>query len=136
MAITQKHIDVSDKYDSEQEYAENTPGVYMNMLGGIRWDPIDNKYKAAPIKYSDVDLTGEKIRFSGGQEFTVIFSCLATEYKNKAEVRNAWYEAAQKLKEDYIEQTKLEKHIASNNTDLKKLRKEGALLDQDDLEDK
>lgn len=135
MAVTNKVIDLKDtKFTSEQEWAENTNGIYMNMLNGIRWDPIDNKFKMAPIKYSDVPLEGEKLKFAGGQEFTVIYSCLGVEYKNKKEVRDTWWAKAEQLKKDYIEQTKLEAHIATNNTDLKKLRQEGALKDQDELD--
>jgi hypothetical protein len=135
MAIETKHVDISEKeYASQQEWAENTKGVYMNLLGGVRWDPTDNKYKMAPIKYSDVNLEGEKIRFSGGQEYTVVFSCLAKEYAHKTEVREAWWEKARSLVEAFKEERKLDGYLASNNTDLKKLRSEGNLLDKDDLE--
>lgn len=133
--VSVKMLDIRDtEYNSAQDYAEHTPGIYMNMLNGIRWDPITNLYKAAPVKYSDTPLEGEKIKFASGQEFTVIFSCLATEYANKTEVREAWNKAAQKLKEDYLNQEKIERHIATNNTDLKKLQKEGALSTKEELD--
>lgn len=134
MTIEVKHIDLIDTdYASQQQWAENTPGVFMNLLGGCRWDPIDNKYKIVPIKYSSVDLTGEKIRFANGQEFQVLYSCLAMDYANRQEIKDKWWEEAHKLVDGYKEQKQLKEHIASNNTDLKRLRKEGLLLDKDEL---
>ena len=41
---------------------------------------------------------------------------------------------AEKLKQQYIEQNKLENYIKSNNVDLKKLRQQGILQDQDELD--
>lgn len=135
MGIQSKYIDISGKeFASEQQWAENTKGIFMNMLAGVRWDPVDNKYKMAPIKYSDVNLEGEKIKFSSGQEFTVVFSCLASDYANKKEVKDLWWEKANELVSSYKEQKKLEAHITSNNTDLKRLRKEGVLKDQEELD--
>lgn len=136
MAVTNKVIDLTNTdFKSEQEYAEKTNGIYMNMLNGIRWDPIDNKFKIAPIKYSDIPLEGEKIRFANNQELQVIFSCLASEFANKQEVRDKWWARAEKLKKDYIEQAKLDSYLKSSNTDLRKLRSEGALKDQDEVKD-
>jgi hypothetical protein len=106
----------------------------MNMLNGVTYNEVDKKYHLLPIKYSDVNLEGEKIRFSGGQEYTVVFSCLAKEYAHKTEVREAWWEKARSLVEAFKEERKLDGYLASNNTDLKKLRSEGNLLDKDDLE--
>lgn len=134
MTVTQKRLDISDTELTAQQYAEQN-NLWMNMLGGVYYDKITNKYKMAPIKYSDVSLLGEKIRFASGQEFQVIHSCLASEYKNKKEVYNAWWDRAKKLVEQYKEQQKIAEHIASNNTDIKKLRKEGALLGTEDLTD-
>lgn len=135
MPITTKHVDISNtEYTSVLNWASKQKGVWMNMLGGIRWDPTDNKFKAAPIKYSTVNLLGEKIKFSNGQEFMVIYSCLAEDFMNKTEVRSEWYAAAEKLKQQYIEQNKLENYIKSNNVDLKKLRQQGILQDQDELD--
>jgi hypothetical protein len=135
MAIETKHVDISEKeYASQQEWAENTKGVYMNLLGGVRWDPTDNKYKMAPIKYSTVPLEGEKIQFGGGQEFIVMFSCLAEEYAHKKEVRDLWWEKANEVVNSYKEQKQLQDHIATNNTDLKRLRKEGLLKTQEELD--
>lgn len=134
MAITTKNIDLSKEYASEQQWAENTNGVFMNMLNGVTYNEVDKKYHLLPIKYSDVNLEGEKIRFSGGQEYTVVFSCLAKEYAHKTEVREAWWEKARSLVEAFKEERKLDGYLASNNTDLKKLRSEGNLLDKDDLE--
>lgn len=130
MAITNKMLDITKEGMSEQQYAEQH-GLFMNMLGGCRWDPLRNRYVMAPIKYSDVDLTGEKIKFQGGQEFQVIFSCLASEYAHKQEVKDAWWEKAKWLVEQYKQQEKIEAYIKTNNTDLKKLRKEGKLLDEE-----
>lgn len=136
MTITTKHINLDDTdYVSEQQWAENTPGVFMNLLGGCRWDPIDNKYKIVPIKYSSVNLEGEKIKFSSGQEFQVLYSCLATDYANKQEVKDKWWEEAHKLIDGYKQQKQIQEHIASNNTDLKKLRKEGTLLEKEELDE-
>jgi hypothetical protein len=134
MAITTKNIDLSKEYASEQQWAENTNGVFMNMLNGVTYNEIDKKYHLLPIKYSDVNLEGEKIRFSGGQEYTVVFSCLAKEYAHKTEVRDAWWQKARSLVEAFKEERKLDGYLASNNTDLKKLRSQGNLLDKDDLE--
>lgn len=135
MAVTTKYIDLSNtEYTSQQEYAENTKGIYMNMLGGCRFDPLDNKYKMAPIKYSDTPLEGEKIKFASGQEFTVIFSCLAEEYAHKKEVKDKWWAKANELVDAYKQQNQIEEHIKSNNTDLKRLRKEGALKEEDELD--
>lgn len=135
MAITTKVIDL-DKTDfkSEQQFAENTKGVWMNMLNAVAYNEIDNKYHFPPIKYSDVNLEGEKIKFASGQEFTVIFSCLASEYANKKEVKDAWWNKANELVKAYKEQNKLDAYIATNNIDLKKLRKEGKLDDKDNLD--
>lgn len=136
MTITTKHIDLVDTdYVTQQQWAENTPGVFMNLLGGCRWDPVDNKYKIVPIKYSSVDLTGEKIRFAGGQEFQVLYSCLAMDYANCQEVHDKWWEETQKLIDGYKQQKQIQDHINTNNTDLKKLRKEGSLLDKDEIDE-
>ena len=130
-----KKVDLTNTdYNSEQDWAEHTKGVYMNLLSGCRYDPIDHKYKIAPIKYSTTPLEGEKIKFANNQEFIVLFSCLADEYHNKKEVYDKWWEKTNELVDAYKEQMKLEAHIASNNTDLKKLRKEGLLEDQDELD--
>ena len=130
MTITTKLIDLKDtEYKSAQEYAENSNGVYMNMLGGVRFDEITGKYIMAPIKYSDANLEGEKIRFNNGVELQVIFSCLAKEYKNKKEVYNQWWDKAEEMIRMYKEQKQLESHIKSENLDLKKLREEGSLDD-------
>ena len=59
MAITTKNIDLSKEYASEQQWAENTNGVFMNMLNGVTYNEIDKKYHLLPIKYSDVNLEGE-----------------------------------------------------------------------------
>lgn len=133
MAVTQKHIDISDTEMTAQQWAESQNNIWMNLLNGIRWDPIDNKYKVAPIKYSDVSLEGEKIRFGNNQEFQVLFSCLACEYAHKQEVKNKWNEALENLKKAYEEQKQLDRYTQSNNVDLKKLRDEGELLTKDEL---
>lgn len=135
MAVTVKNVDITNtEFRSEQEYAEHTTGVYMNMLNGVSYNEVDGKYHMLPIKYSDADLTGEKIKFASGQEFTVIFSCLAKEYANKAEVKEKWWNAARNLVESYKKEMQIEDHIRTHNTDLKKLRAEGTLKDQDELD--
>lgn len=137
MAIEQKIIDIStnEDYASKQKWAEATPGVFMNMLAGVRYDTLTNKYVMAPIQYSTVNLEGEKIKFNGGQELIVVFSCLASEYANKKEVYKKWWDAAESLIKSYKDQKQLEAYIATNNTDLKKLRKEGLLQNEDELKD-
>lgn len=133
MTISTKVIDLDNtEFKSIQQYAENTKGVWMNMLNAVAYNPTDNKYHFPPIKYSDVNLEGEKIKFASGQEFTVIFSCLASEFANKKKVKDAWWKKAKELVEAYKEQIKLDSYIASNNVDLKKLRKEGLLEDKKD----
>lgn len=134
MTVTTKIVNPSDtEYTSEQNWAENTKGVFMNMLNGVSFNTVDNKYHMMPIKYSDVNLTGEKIKFANGQEYTVVFSCLASEYAHKQEVKDAWWNAAKDLIEGYKNAQKIEDHIATNNVDLKKLRSEGSLLNMDEL---
>lgn len=136
MAITQKIIDLdTTEYASEHEWACHTKGIWMNMLNGIRWDKDRERFIAAPIKYSDTNLEGEKIKFASGQEMMVIFSCLAMDYANKQETRDAWNAAAQKLKEGYLEQQQIEAYVKSTNTDLKKLRKSGQLLEKHELDE-
>lgn len=134
MAIKQKTIDISDKELTKQQYAEQTKGVYMNMLCGCRWDPVDNKYKMPPIIYSDIPLEGETVKSGGGQDFIVNYSCLAEEYAHKQEIKDMWWNKAQEVVKMYKEQQQIAEHIKSNNTDLKKLRKEGVLKDQDELD--
>ena len=132
MAITTKVVDLKDsEYRSAQQYAESQNGVYMNMLGGVRYDEVTGKYIMAPIKYSDANLEGEKIKFSNGIELQVIFSCLASEYKNKKEVYNQWWDKAEHLIQMYKEQKQIEAYVKENNIDLEKLRDEGSLEDDE-----
>ena len=135
MAISKKDLDLTTtEHVSAQSYAESTKGIWMNMLNAISFNEVDHKYHMPPVQYSDVNLEGEKIKFASGQEFTVIYSCLASEYKNKKEVYDEWWTKAKELKKAYEEQRKLDAHIASNNTNLKKLRAEGQLLDKEELD--
>jgi len=135
MAVTQKTIDISNtEYNSELEWA-SANGYWLNLLNGITWDEKIKKYRLTPLKYSTVSLYGEKIRFGDGQEFQVIFSCLASEYLHKQKVKDEFNDKIQWLKDQYNEQVKLKRHIDSNNTDLKKLRAEGALANKEDLAD-
>jgi hypothetical protein len=130
MTITTKIVDLKDTdCRSAQQYAESQNGVYMNMLGGVRYDEVSGKYILAPIKYSDANLEGEKIRFANGMELQVIFSCLAKEYKNKKEVYNKWWSKAENLVKMYKEQKQIENYVKAENLDLKKLRDEGSLDD-------
>ena len=135
MAIEQKTLNLDEtKYKSEQEWAIHTPGIWMNLLGGIRFDPVTNKYTIAPIKYSTVNLEGEKIKFASGQEYQVIFSCLASEYANKRDVYDAWWKKVEELKEAYKQQKQVESYIKENNVDMNDLRDKGDLLTQDELD--
>ena len=67
MAITQTTFEIPEG-ESPQSWAEKTPGVYMNMIGLAGKNPVDGKYHFAPIKYSDVNLEGEKIKYGNGTE--------------------------------------------------------------------
>lgn len=135
MTITTKELDLTkEDYKSPQEYAEHTPGVFMNMLNGVSYNTVDGKYHMMPIKYSDVNMEGEKIRFANGQEYTVVFSCLAQEYANKQEVKDKWWAAANKLVESFKEARKMDLYLATNNKDLKKMRQRGELLNSDEIE--
>ena len=135
MAINVKKVDLTDsEYTNTLDWAADK-GYWMNMLGGVRYDQITGKYVMAPIKYSDVSLLGEKIKFASGQEFQVVYSCLASEYRDKKEVNDEWWENAHKIVDGFKEQQQIAEHIASNNTDLKKLRAEGALLGKEDITD-
>lgn len=135
MTVNVTNVDLTDsEYNSPLEWAA-AKGYWMNMLGGVRYDYVRAKYVMAPIKYSNVSLVGEKIRFASGQEFQVVYACPAKEYQNKEEVRKEWWENAQKIVDGFKEQQQIKEHIETNNTDLKKLRKEGALLGKEDITD-
>lgn len=131
MAVTQTNIQIPDGV-TEQEWAEKTPGVYMNMVGLAGKNPVDGKYHFAPIKYSDVNLEGEKIKYGNGTEATVIFSCLAVEYRDKKEVRDMWWAKAREAIKTLQEQEQIENYVKQENIDLKKLRDQGSLIDDND----
>ena len=127
MTITKKSVDISNDDLSKQQWASKTKGVFMNMLSGIYYDPTDGKYHMPPIQYSDCNMEGEKVKFASGQEFVVIFSCLAEEFEHKAEVKEKWWAKAKEVKDNYLKQKQIEEHVKSNDVDLNKLRKQGAL---------
>ncbi len=131
--ITTTNIQIPDGL-TEQEWAEQTPGVYMNLIGLAGKNPIDGKYHFAPIKYSDVNMEGEKVKYSDGREATVLFSCLAMEYKNKKEVYDMWWAKAREAINSLKEQEKIETYTKQNNIDLKDLRRSGALEEENDAE--
>lgn len=133
MAVTQSAIEIPEGL-TEQQWAEQTPGVYMNLVGLAGKNPVDGKYHFAPIKYSDVSLEGEKIKYGNGTEATVIYSCLAMEYKHKKEVYNKWWEKANEAIEMLKKQDQIENYVQQNNLDLKKLRNEGSLNEENDPE--
>lgn len=134
MAITQTNIQIPEGL-TEQEWAEQTPGVYMNLIGLAGKNPVDGKYHFAPIKYSDVSLEGEKIKYGPNNvEATVLFSCLAMEYKHKKEVYDKWWEKSREAIKALEEQQQIENYIKQENIDLKKLRNEGSLNDENDTE--
>lgn len=132
--ITKTPIQIPDGY-SPQEWAEQTPGVYMNLVAMAGKNPVDGKYHFAPIQYSDVSMEGEKVKYPDGREATVIFSCLAMEYKNKKEVYDAWWAKAQEAVEALKEQEQIETYVKQNNIDLKKLRNQGSLDDRPEEKD-
>lgn len=127
MSVTKKNIDISKEELTKQQWASKTKGIFMNMLSGVFYNPQDGKYHMPPIQYSDCSLEGEKIKFANGQELIVIFSCLAEEFEHKQEVKDQWWAKAREVKESYLKQKQIEEHVASNDVDLKKLRKQGAL---------
>ena len=129
--ITNTNIQIPDGL-TEQEWAEQTPGVYMNLIGLAGKNPIDGKYHFAPIKYSDVNMEGEKVKYGDGREAVVLFSCLAMEYKNKKEVYDMWWAKAREAIESLQEQEKIENYTKQNNIDLKDLRRSGALEEEND----
>lgn len=133
MAITKKNIDVPPVYASTQKWAESQKGVFMNMLNGVAFDPVDQKYHMMPIQYSDANLEGEKVRFGDNREFTIIYSCLAEEFAHKESVREQWWAKAKELVEGYKQANQIENYLASNNgIDLNKLRQQGSLDDKKD----
>ena len=133
MTIEVKAIDISNQELSAQQWAEKTTGIYMNMLGACYYDEKTAQYKLPPIKYSDVNLEGEKIKFGNGVELDVMFSCLASEYRNKKEVYDLWWQKAREIVEDYKKQLQFDDYAKSNNVSLKKLRQTGQLLEKNEL---
>lgn len=130
MTIVKKNMELDEQYASSQQWAENTKGIYMNMLNGVAFDQVDQKYHMLPIQYSDVNMEGEKVRFNDNREFMVIYSCLATEYAHKEEIRNEWWAKARALVEDYKKAQQVEDYINSNNgIDLKRMRQDGTLYE-------
>jgi len=128
MSIGKKKIDLPEEYLSSQQWAESQKCVFMNMLNGVAFNNVDNKYHMMPVQYSDVNMEGEKIRFADGREFTVIYSCLASEYAHKKEVRDEWWSKAKELVDGYKNAQQMEDYIASNNgIDLNKMREQGNL---------
>lgn len=133
MAITQKVVDLTQTDKTQQEWLNETKGVWINMLNGVWFNEQDKKYHFVAPVFSDVPLEGETVKYRSNQEFTVVFSCLYEEFKNNTEVKDKWWKAAEEVKKAYIEQKKIQAHIDTNNTDLKRLRKEGTLEDKEDL---
>jgi len=131
--ITNTPIEIPEGL-TEQAWAEKTPGVWMNLIGLAGKNPIDNKFHFAPIKYSDTNLEGEKVKYPDGREATVLFSCLAMEYKNKKEVHDMWWAKANEAIKSLREQEQIETYVKQNNIDLKDLRKQGALNEENDAE--
>lgn len=120
--------------ETEQSWAEKTPGCYMNLVAMAGKNPADGKYHFAPIVYSDTNMEGEKVKYPDGREATVLFSCLAMEYKNKKEVYDQWWAKANEAVKALKEQEKIENYVKQNNIDLKKLRNEGSLDEENDAE--
>lgn len=132
--ITKTPIQIPDG-ETEQSWAEKTPGVYMNLVAMAGKNPVDGKYHFAPIVYSDVNMEGEKVKYPDGREATVIFGCLAMEYKNKKEVYDAWWIKANEAVKALKEQEQIETYVNQNNIDLKKLRDQGSLDDRPEEKD-
>lgn len=130
--FTKTTIEIPEGY-SPQEWAEQTPGVYMNLVAMAGKNPIDNKYHFSSIQYSDVNMEGEKVKYPDGREATIVFSCLAMEYKNKKEVYDQWWSKANEVIKMLKEQEQVETYVKQNNIDLKKLREQGSLEDKEDV---
>lgn len=130
--ITKTAIEIPED-ESPQSWAEKTPGVWMNLIGLAGKNPVDGKYHFAPIQYSDINMEGEKVKYPDGREATVLFSCLAMEYKNKKEIRDQWWAKAKEAIKMLKEQEQIESYVKQNNLDLKKLREQGSLDDENDV---
>lgn len=116
--------------ETEQSWAEKTPGAWMNLVAMAGKNPLTGKYHFAPIVYSDTSMEGEKVKYPDGREATVVFSCLAMEYANMQEVKNKWWAKAQEVIKALKDQEQIETYVQQNNIDLKKLRDEGSLDDR------
>ena len=56
------------------------------------------------------------------------------EYKNKKEVYDQWWAKAKEVIKMLKEQEQIETYVKQNNIDLKKLRQEGSLNEENDAE--
>ena len=130
--FTKTTIQIPDG-ESEQSWAEKTPGCYMNLVAMAGKNPVDGKYHFAPIVYSDTNMEGEKVKYPDGREATIVFSCLAMEYKNKKEVSDRWWTKANEVVKMLKEQEQIETYVEQNNIYLKKLRNQGSLEEKEDV---
>lgn len=107
---------------SYMEYAQMTKGVYVNLLNGCSYNEKTGQYETLYLISEGGPLFGKKIKMNNG-EYTCIYSCLGTSYRDDPEIRKQWKEARDGLINDYKDQVTLESHIKTNNIDLKKLNR-------------
>mgnify|MGYP000294437623 CR=1 FL=1 len=128
MSITKtKEVEIPANM-SLMEYAQNTKGIYVNLLNLCGRSPA-GKYE---FRYmlSNKNLLGEKVKFQMGAEETeasVIYSCLGTDYKNQKKYRREFKEAVDQLVKDYKNQERVEAHLATENYTLAEMRKKGLI---------
>ena len=115
------------------EYAQNTKGLYINLLNLCGKNPVTGKYECRYI-ITNKSLMGEKVKFEqAGQSIdaTVVFSCLGTDYKTQKRFRRDFKKMVDQIAESYQKQERLDMHISGEHVDLKEMRKKGLLDDND-----
>lgn len=105
---------------SYMEYAQMTKGIYMNLMSGCRYNEITGEYETIYLISKGGPLFGQNVKTPDG-DYTCVYSCLGTSYRDDPSVRAEWKKAREDLIKDYQDQVALEKHIKTNNIDLKKL---------------
>lgn len=118
--LVTKKKDIS-KNISYMEYAQMTKGVYVNLLNGCCYNEKTGNYETLYLISEGGPLYGKKIKMENG-EYTCIYSCLGTSYRDDPEIQKQWNDTRNQLIKDYQDQVTLESHIKQENIDLKKLR--------------
>lgn len=117
--ITTRKKDI-DQNVSFMEYAQMTKGVYVNLMNGCKYNETTGNYETMYLITEGGPLFGKTIKTPEG-EFTCIYSCLGTSYRDDPDIRQAWKEARDGLIKDYKDQVALDAHIKTHNIDLKKI---------------